>query len=196
MGSYKDFPDAKLIVMLKQRDKLAFAEIHDRYSMVVYYKANRMLGDKDTAKDMVQDIFTSLWEKAGDIHDEGNLAGYLFIATRNSVLKLIQKGKTKDEYLSALGKYSEEVSYDMLERLDERELMALVLQEIEKLPPKMREVFQLSRLEHLSHKEIAMRLNISEATVRQQVKNSIRVLRGRLTKYGSYGIVMLAMLRH
>lgn len=195
MNSHKELIDAQLIHLLKQGDKLAFAEIYDRYAIMIFYKVNQMLRDEEASKDIVQDLFTSIWDKADHIHDDANLAGYLYVASRNRVLKLIQKGKTRSDYLIEIGKYSSEVSYETVEKLDEREMMLIILQEIAKLPPKMREVFQLSRLENLSHKEIAARLHLSEATVRKQVQNSLAILKAKLGKYSSYGILLLVLFR-
>lgn len=195
MDSYKELLDTQLIHLLKQGDKAAFAEIYDRYAIMVYYKVNQMLKDEETSKDLIQDLFISIWDKADHIREEANLAGYLYIASKNRVLKLIQKGKTRDDYLTELGKYSSDISYETVHKLDEREMMLIILNEIAKLPPKMREVFQLSRLENLSHKEIAARLNISEATVRKQVQNSLGILKTTLGKYGALGMLFLALFK-
>jgi len=194
-GDYKTLTDPQLIALLKDRDTGAFAEIYDRYAIIIYYKVNQMLRDESSAKDLVQDLFTSIWEKPDNIREESNFAGYLYVASRNRVLKLIQSGKTRSDYLNELGKYSTESSSDTLEKIDERELMLLILKEMDKLPGKMREVFQLSRLEDLSHREIAQKLNISEATVKKQVQNALRILKGRLAHFSSYGILLLVFFR-
>ncbi|MNI91450.1 RNA polymerase sigma factor [compost metagenome] len=73
--------------------------------------------------------------------------------------------------------------------------MLLITSEIAKLPAKMREVFELSRLEDLSHREIAERLNISESTVKKQVQNALKILKARLSHYNSLGIMLLIFLR-
>lgn len=194
--NHKGFTDNQLIKLLKEGDQVAFAEIYDRYSMVLYYKVNHMLRDEASSKDLVQDLFTSIWENPSNIREDANLAGYLYIASRNRVLKLIQKGKVKSDYLTELGKYAIEASEEMLEKLDERELMIMLLKEMEKLPERMKEVFQLSRIQDLSHREIAEKLGISESTVKKQVQNALRILKERLAAYNSFGILLLIFLRN
>ncbi|WP_286860025.1 MULTISPECIES: RNA polymerase sigma factor [Sphingobacterium] len=194
--NYKDLSDGELISLVKKQDRLAFTEIYDRYAITIYYKVNSILLDEDSSKDIVQDLFASIWARTDNLKSEENLAGYLFIASRNKVLKLIQKGKTRSDYLNELGKYWTLASYDTIDKLDEKELMMLVTEEIAKLPSKMQEVFQLSRVQNLSHKEIAQRLNISETTVRKQVQNSLRILRTRLSNYNTYGLIFLALFRN
>ncbi|WP_270088191.1 RNA polymerase sigma factor [Sphingobacterium sp. SYP-B4668] len=193
--NYTEFTDAVLISLVKQRDRQAFAEIYDRYAMLIYYRINLMIRDEDTTKDLVQDLFTSIWSKSDMIREDANLGGYLYIASKNRVLKLIQKGKTKSDYLNELGRYSLHINYDTVEGIDERELMLLITQEIAKLPPKMREVFQLSRIEDLSHKEIAEKLGISEGTVRKQVQYALRILKEKLAHHSAYSLLFVLLFR-
>lgn len=192
---YRQLTDSELIVLLKTQDRLAFAEIYDRYSMLVYFKVDQMLRDEPVSKDIVQDLFSTIWEKAQNIKEDANLGGYLFIAARNRVLKTIQKGKTSSDFLNELAKYSSSVSYETIEKIDENELMTLVQHEISLLSPRMKEIFQLSRIEDLSHKEIAEKLGISEATVRKQIQYALRKLREQLGKHSALGILLLALFR-
>ncbi|MEZ0454713.1 RNA polymerase sigma-70 factor [Sphingobacterium thalpophilum] len=195
MDNYNILSDSELVTLLKRRDRSAFAEIYDRYSMMIYYKINQMLRDENVSKDLVQDLFTSIWEKSELIRDNVGISSYLYVAARNRVLKYIQKGKTRSDYLAEIGKYSLMVSDETLEKIDEKDLMLLLTAEIAKLPAKMREVFELSRLEDLSHREIAQRLGLSESTVKKQVQNALKILKVRLSRYHSLGVILLIFLR-
>ncbi len=195
MDKYKILSDSKLVSLLKHGDREAFAEIYDRYSMMIYYKVNQMLRDENASKDLVQDLFTSIWEKCDLIRDNVGISSYLYVAARNRVLNYIQRGKTKSDYLTEIGKYSLQVNDETLEKIDEKDLMLLLTSEIARLPAKMREVFELSRLEDLSHREIAERLNLSESTVKKQVQNALKILKVRLSNYNSLGILLLIFLR-
>ncbi|MEI2274352.1 RNA polymerase sigma-70 factor [Sphingobacterium sp. ML3W] len=195
MDKYKILSDSELVSLLKHGDREAFAEIYDRYSMMIYYKVNQMLRDENASKDLVQDLFTSIWEKCDLIRDNVGISSYLYVAARNRVLNYIQRGKTKSDYLTEIGKYSLQVNDETLEKIDEKDLMLLLTSEIARLPAKMREVFELSRLEDLSHREIAERLNLSESTVKKQVQNALKILKVRLSNYNSLGILLLIFLR-
>lgn len=195
MDKYKILTDSELVSLLKQRNREAFAEIYDRYSMMIYYKINQMLRDESVSKDLVQDLFTSIWEKSDLIRNHVGISSYLYIAARNRVLNYVQKEKTKSDYLGEIGTFSLAVSDETLEKIDEKDLILLITNEISKLPAKMRQVFELSRLEDLSHREIAERLSLSESTVKKQVQNALKILKKRLSHYNSLGIVMLIFLR-
>lgn len=195
MVTCKNLTDAELVLLLKEGNHAAFAELYDRYAMMIYFKVNQMLRDEEQAKDLVQDVFMSLWLKAELIKAESNLQGYLYVSSRNKVLNLIRDGKTKNDFLSAIAAHTTEISTDMMDRLDERELMSFVAAEIAKLPAKMRLIFELSRIEDLSHREIALRLGISEQTVKSQVHNALVVLRAKLNGYAPGIMVILIWMQ-
>ncbi|MNY64348.1 RNA polymerase sigma factor [compost metagenome] len=88
----------------------------------------------------------------------------------------------ESKYISSISEFAEKDNCITDHLVREKELSALIEREILALPPKMREVFELSRKGNLTHKEIAVKLNISEKTVKKQVNNSLKVLR---TKLGS-----------
>ncbi|SKB49550.1 RNA polymerase sigma-70 factor, ECF subfamily [Sphingobacterium nematocida] len=195
MYNYKNLADRDLVSLLKTGDREAFAQIYERYAMILYYKVNQVLRDEEASKDIIQELFTYVWEKSDKLKEDQNLSGYLYIASRSRVLNLIKKGNTRSDYLTEVANYSVNITDETTEKLDEKELFLLVASEIAKLPEKMREVFQLSRIEDLSHKEIAERLNISETTVKKQVQNALKILRDRLSKFSSYGLLLLIFIR-
>lgn len=195
MYNYKNLADRDLVSLLKTGDREAFAQIYERYAMILYYKVNQVLRDEEASKDIIQELFTYVWEKSDKLKEDQNLSGYLYIASRSRVLNLIKKGNTRSDYLTEVANYSVNITDETTEKLDEKELFLLVASEIAKLPEKMREVFQLSRIEDLSHKEIAERLNISETTVKKQVQNALKILRERLSKFSSYGLLLLIFIR-
>lgn len=182
MSSYKLYTDSELIHLLKADDTTAFSEIYLRYGERLYKQAYHVLRNPEDAKDIVQDIFTALWNKRTELYIN-NLAGYLYIANRNQVIKLMAHRKTSAVYFDWLQTVAKEVPDVANHGFLEKQLQELVEDEVGKLPSKMRLVFNLSRKAHLSHKEIAVKLHLSEATVKTQVKNALRILRSKLEAY-------------
>jgi RNA polymerase sigma-70 factor, ECF subfamily len=189
MSSYKLYTDSELIHFLRADDTTAFSEIYVRYGERLYKQAYHVLRNREDAKDIVQDIFTSLWNKRAELH-VNNLAGYLYIANRNQVIKLMAHKKISLVYFDWLQTMAGE-GFDIADHaIQEKQLQELVEGEVGKLPSKMRLVFNLSRKAHLSHKEIAAKLHLSEATVKTQVKNALRILRSKLEAF-LYVILLL-----
>lgn len=189
MSSYKLYTDSELIHLLKTDDTKAFSEIYLRFGELLYKQAYHVLRDREDAKDIVQDIFTALWNKRSGLQIN-NLAGYLYIANRNQVIKLMAHKKISTVYFDWLQAVTQDVSDVADHAFLEKQLQELVEDEVGKLPSKMRLVFNLSRKAHLSHKEIAARLHLSEATVKTQVKNALRILRNKLEAF-LYAILLL-----
>ncbi len=180
MTIYRSLTDSQLLDLIKSADEVAFAEIYERYWGIMYAHVLKMLEEEDDAKDITQELFTSLWIKGVSIQDNINLAGYLYIMARNKVLNLVRQNKVRRDYLSSLSQYSLNVSNTTHEQLDVRDLAYALERELQVLPCKMKEIFELSRKQNLSHKEIAIRLEISDKTVKKQISNALRILRLRL----------------
>lgn len=190
MPSYQAHTDQELVVLLRAGDHMAFSEIFSRYNKLLYSHAYNKLRKEDEAQDIVQDIFVKLWERHGEVQDI-NLSGYLFTMVRNKILNLLSHNKIVSNYSEYLQKYlpGETGATDHLIR--EKQLAEIIEAEIAALPPRMREIFELSRNQHLSNKEIAQQLQLSEHTVADQIKKSLRALRLRIGL-----IAFLAFLLH
>ncbi|TJZ59904.1 RNA polymerase sigma-70 factor [Sphingobacterium olei] len=179
MAAYDLKDDGELIALLVAGDRSAFTEIFNRYNKLLYSHVLNKIRDEDAAEDLVQDIFVVLWEKRSLVQNI-NLSGYLFTMTRNRILNMLSHSKIVSDYASAIKNY-EQPSYPIADELiQEKQLSAIIESEINALPPRMREVFVLSRYKHLSNKEIAARLGLSEHTVADQIKKSLKTLRFRI----------------
>lgn len=180
MTNYLQHNDQALITLLKEGDEFAFAELHGRYKAVLFVHAYRMLGNEDEAKDIVQEVFTALWARRNDAPVIASLPAYLYSAVRNKVLDCIARKKTEEKYIRSLAMFMEEGENITDREIREKELTRLIEREISLLPTRMREIFELSRYENLSYKEIAEELQISDKTVKKQVSNALIILRKKL----------------
>ena len=180
MNTYSSFSDNELAFLLTKNDELAFTEIYNRFYGLLFIHASKRLNNEEEAKDLVQQLFETLWIKRAQVAPDGNLSGYLYAATRNRVIDVFAHQKVEDKYIGSLQGYldQEHVLTDYLVR--EKDMAALIEREIDALPPKMREIFLMSRMENKTHKEIAELLGLSELTVKTQVKRALKILRSRL----------------
>ncbi len=188
---YKNLTDHELAAFLKREDRDAFSEIYDRYWAVLYLHARKMLRDKEEAQDIVQELFTNLWKKSIDIDFNVRLSSYLYRAVRNRIFNYLQHKKIVQDYQLSLIAFADSESGSSDELVRENELALLIEHEIQALPEKMREVFLLSRKQHLSYREIGEQLGISEHTVRNQVSNALGILR---TKLGVSSVIIFLLL--
>ena len=91
--SLKDLNDEELSALLNGREHAAFTEIYRRYWPLLFVFSRNLLRDDDEAADVVQEIFTRLWHRAGELELTGSLKSYLYAATRHLIINHIAKSK-------------------------------------------------------------------------------------------------------
>ncbi|SDF80001.1 RNA polymerase sigma-70 factor, ECF subfamily [Mucilaginibacter pineti] len=185
MAKYSDLSDQELIDLLNKDDEAAYEEIYNRYWPILYQSAYNILRDKSGCMDVLQEVFVWLWEHREHLQII-NPKGYLLSAVKYKVANYIRKGKVRRALFTELEvtDLNELPFYD--DSLEVRELKQIIAQFTSELPDKARQVFYLSRTEHLSNKEIAERLGISEKTVENQMTTNLKKLRlkmGRLSAW-------------
>jgi len=186
---YEQHTDQVLLQQLSQNDQAAFTAIYERYWKSLFREAMNVLRSQKEAEDCVQELFVSLWNRRQALSIT-TLRAYLHTAIRYQCIDRIEKDMIRGGYLEDFTTYLEanQTMPSIEEELYARELAANIDQVMDKMPDKMREVFRLSRQEHLTHREISTRLQISEETVKKQIYLALKILKSNL------GNTSLAML--
>ncbi len=193
MTILETLPDHELVDLLKSGEHAAFVKIYERYWTVLYLHARKILRNEAEAEDVVQEIFSSLWLKRENICLKSTLSSYLYSSVRYRIFNQIEHKKVISDYLKSLQQFIREGELVTDELYREKELADLIEKEIQALPSKMRQIFELSRKQYLSYKEIAEQLEISEHTVKSQVSNALRILK---LKLGVSAGAILFLLHH
>lgn len=181
MSSYKLHSDEALLVLLKEKDYAAFTEIYSRYWKMLLQIAWNHTNKDDIAKDIVHEVFLSLWERYEELQIQ-NLAGFLSASVKFQLYKHYQKEYRRRELTQK--NYVFELTTN-----DEEKLYAVFLQEfingvVREMPEQCRIIFQYSRNEGLKNKEIAQKINISEKGVENTLTRALKILRVQLKNYG------------
>lgn len=177
MESYSNLSDHELADLLKSGNQAVFAEIYSRYKAVLYLHAYRMVQNREDALDVVQELFAAIWANRETLVIKTTLSAYLYGAVRNRILDVIAHQKIISRYTDTLQDFLNKGEFVTDNQIRLKELHTIIENEISQMPPKMREVFELSRQHDLSHKQIAEHLNISDKTVKKQVGKAIKILR-------------------
>jgi RNA polymerase sigma-70 factor (family 1) len=172
--------DDDVLISFQQGNHNAYEIIYDRYWALLYRHARKMLQNDEEAKDVVQEVFMMLWTRLTTLGINQPLAAFLYTATRNKVLDHLKHSKVKARYAASLQQEMESQLQPPDSLVRERQLARQIESEIQFLPPKMREIFVMSRREYKSYKEISEQLQISDKTVKKQVSNALQILRVRL----------------
>ena len=186
MLDYGKMTDMALVMHLADQDHAAFTEIYDRHWQSSFIYAKSILKDSNEALDVVQDLFTTLWNRAPELQIISNLKSYLLTAIRNQSLKMISKNARADEYAAELADHFNEESSATDDNLNFRELCAILDEAIENLPSTMRAVYRKNKDEELSHRSIAAELGITEHSSRTILNRAVNVLRTKLSPLLSF----------
>ena len=189
---YKFLTDEILTKLLKADDETAFKEIYNRYWKLLFNAAYYRLGSKETAKELVQNLFLYIWEKRNSL-TINNLQFYLQTAIKNRVINHIEATLVQKKYQQHIRETFSNQSSETEATVQYNELYLAFEKALAQLPPKTRDVFKMSRFEHLSIKEIASRLNISEKAVEYHITSSLRFLRINLKDFLVSGLFVTAI---
>lgn len=154
--------------------------------------ANRFLNDLQYSEEIVSEVFTSLWERKEET-EFTSLRSYLFKAVQNRCLNHIKRKKIENEYVKHLleNEVLENYSTTYANLYSQKEFELQVNKAIEDLPARCREIFKMSRFEHLKNKDIAEQLNLSPKTVERQMTIALAKLRKSLVHLLSIYVIML-----
>ena len=168
-----------------------FDRIYTIYFPKLVRFAQTYLLYREEAENIVQDIFLQLWESADRLLLQSSLNAYLFTIVKNRCIDALRKyAQMQDKRFQLSDLERKEFNFKLysLQRFDDNhltlpEIEQIIQQAVDSLPFRCREIFLLSRMEGLKHKEIAERLQLSVNTVEGQISIALRKLREALKNY-------------
>ena len=176
--------DRELVERLRSGDgaEEAFDTMFRSWYAPLVRAAEAMLRDRAAAEEVVQDMMLALWRRRESLVVDESLRAYLYRATRNRALNHLRRQRVEQRGEPYAGDRNATASIAD-SALGERELAEAIRDAVTSLPPRCREVFQLSRTHGLTYAEIATTLGISVKTVEVQMGKALRVLRERLAAW-------------
>ena len=177
---FRAYSDTDLLRIVRAGDERAFGEFFARYWPPMFLHAMRMLQDEAVCQDVVQESFLAFWRRAPQLPLDTRVEAYLYRIVRNRIVKIIAEEKQRSDLLADFSRATPLVEEASDAHVYESELIALINDEVGKMPRRMQEVFRLSRTENLKHREIAERLGISGHTVKSQLNNALRRIKVRI----------------
>jgi len=171
--------------MTNLHNPLDFEIIYKQYFSMLVGFAFQYVEDSDNSEDIVQEVFSKVWNQSESLDIRTNIKSYLFGAVRNACLNHLRHQKVKQAH-------EQETPHEVIGQanfLEMDELQEKLEQALSQLPEKRRQIFELSRFEGKKYHEIADELNISVKTIETQMSRSLKVLRDALSSYLIYLLV-------
>ncbi len=182
-----------LLMHFSNEGDVTLKDLFDRYFQELYGYTAKIVGNSESAEEIVQDLFVTIWQKRETLTISTSLKAYLFTAAKNRSINHLKKKYVVLEGLSENDVYKVYNS-DMADgEVLKNELEKLIIKGLEKLPEKARMVFSLSRHSGMSHNEIAEQLGISQKTVEYHIANVLKSLRLFLENHG-YCIIIIPLV--
>jgi len=182
--------DSFLVKELASGNVLAFNALFRKYGSRLYRFANGYLKSQEEAEELVQEVFTRIWEKRDDLKEELSFKSYLFTIAFNLIRKHFKTKVRISEYLkkgvSDLDSATtDKVAYNLLNQY--------INELVNQLPDRRRIIFIKSRFEGLSIREIAEELKISHKTVENQLTAALKFIRTNLNKDGIFALLFFVL---
>jgi RNA polymerase sigma-70 factor (ECF subfamily) len=175
-----------LLELIAKDDTSAFRILYDHYWSKVFALAHRKTGSSPDAEEIVQDIFTDLWQRRSNLLITKGISNYLSIAVKYKVMDWLDKQMVRKKHLANEYALNRTETPSLPDELRIQELKEQIAALTNGLPEKCRLVFQLSRDEGMNHQEIARVLNISTKTVESHLARAIRSFRTGLQNFLSF----------
>lgn len=176
-----DMPsDKQLIRSIRHGDSRAFEELFRKYYDRFYAFACALLNDGDAAEDILQNVFLKLWVGRERLDEDRSVSNYLLVSIRNEIYDYLYQKYNQSVVRCELPDV-EDNSGDIEANMMGREASRTIEGIVRAMPPQRRRIFLMSRYRHLSSREIAEVLGLSERTVERHIYLALKDLKNTLS---------------
>lgn len=182
MGTYekKTVGDKLILEALRNSNQGVFEMVFKHYYSGLVIYADQIINNTAVSEDVVQSVFMKLWETRHNLEIR-SFRAYFIQCVKYRCIDHLRSREVKNR------RSAQTIPFDQIDFQEDlwlrAELDEIIQQAIDKLPPRCREIFTMSRLESLKTAEIAERLELSGRTVETQISKALKLLRVELAEY-------------
>lgn len=187
--------ERELVLRLINGDESAFCELYSVYRNRLIYFAMKFLKSQNFAEDIFQDTFTVVWQSRKFINPDASFSAYLYTIMRNRILNTLRDLENEQQLKNNIFAQAIDANNNTEEVILSKDFTESIHHAMQKLTPRQREIFNMSRNMEMSHKEIAEALGISVNTVQEHISTSLKIIRAYFAKNsGPYADLLLLLL--
>lgn len=182
--------DALFWKMAMKDDEDAFRLLFVNFFPSLTVFARRYVSDLETSEDIVQDTFLKIWKNRKKLEITTSTRNFLVTTVKNSCVDYLRKKETEARYHEYTSQDKEQL-YSEEDIFTLKELEEMVNSALEKLPENIRQIFEKSRFEGKTYREIAEECSISVKTVESYMTRALKHLRSELKDYLPFYVLFL-----
>lgn len=196
-STYDDVALMRVLADPEGENAAAFTTLYHRHSSKLYINILSLVKEPSIAEELLQELFSRVWQKRQTIKTDNNVGGYLYRMGRNLVIDFYRKVQ-KDRVIIERLKDAGQNNYDTTTALDQEKLLKeqaeLLQRAIASLSPQRRKIFELCKLEGKSYNQVAEELGISVNTVEVNMVKAKKNVRDHLSGQGEIAMALIIML--
>lgn len=180
ISKIENIEDNHLVIKIKDDNKEAFNLLYYRYCKKLYYFSLKYLHNSEEAEELVQSVFTSVWIHRKSLDVTLSVKNYIYRSAVNYIYNHLKKKAIRTQFIESelqKGEFQSNQTYDQVFFNDLEESINSI---IKTLPSQQQQVFRLSRIESLTHEEIAQKLDISLRTVENHIYRALKIIKNKL----------------
>lgn len=188
VNSYNEIDSLFWKIALKD-DKEAFKKLFTNFFAPLCVFAQRYVENRTTSEDIVQDVFFNIWKNRKNLDIRTSTRNFLITSVKNSCIDSLRRKEVESRYMTVQADNMNEAETEDLYAISELE--EAINKALEKLPDKIRLVFEMSRFQELTYAEIAQQQDISVKTVEAYMTKALKQLRVELKDYLPFILLFL-----
>jgi RNA polymerase sigma-70 factor (family 1) len=188
----KNICDDELVEKLREGDLEAFDAVFEKYGDRLFGFALQYLKSKEETEGLVQEVFLKIWKKRKTLKKDSSLKSYLFTITYHNICKFFRKKQLQEKLKKEIGLASD-ISVDTEEQINYNSTLEQIEKLIEQLPPKQKTIFNKSRKEGKSTREIAHEMHLAPGTVDNHISAALKFLRKHISGSNLALLLLLAV---
>lgn len=161
----------------------AFEELFFEFFPTLCVYASNIVGDNETARDIVQEVFFNIWKNRKKIELESSFRNFIVTAVRNQCTDILRKRTVIDRFATRSPSTMETSEQSPEEIYTINELEQIIGQAIQKLPPGIRDAFEMNRFKGMTYNEVAQQMSLSPKTIEAYISKALSILRVELKDY-------------
>lgn len=193
LNNTAQYTDTQLFSRIAAGDEEAFATLFHRYTARLFPFLISIVKSEADAREILQETFLKCWLSRDKLNGVDNPGAWLNTVATHSAYNYLRSRARYEKHLDNLAPMAEDTE-EIVHTLDVRYAQKAIARAVAQLPARRRQIFELSRNEGLSRKQIAERLQLSENTVRNQLMESLHFIQDYLRKNSDLSIPFVLLI--